>query len=109
VFDGWAQDFTDWSVAAPDLLEGLDVATATMQHYVASVVRATRRMAGSGPLVLCGWSMGGLVVLMAAPAVTPDAVVVLEPSLPAELKTEPSGRPSCRRHLRPSQCLRAMA
>jgi len=38
------------------------------------------------PLCLVGWSMGGLAAMMAARRVRPDALVLLEPSPPAEIQ-----------------------
>ena len=38
------------------------------------------------PLALCGWSMGGLVAMLAADHVRPDRLVLLEPSPPAEVQ-----------------------
>jgi pimeloyl-ACP methyl ester carboxylesterase len=38
------------------------------------------------PFALLGWSMGGLVALMAARRVEPDLLVLLEPSPPAEVQ-----------------------
>ena len=37
-------------------------------------------------MALCGWSMGGLVVLEAAQTLDPEAVVLIEPSPPAEVQ-----------------------
>ena len=82
-FDDWSRDFPGWNVRAPDLLQGLDVATATMADYASAAVRAA---ADADDAVLCGWSMGGLVALIAAQVAEPAAIVVLEPSLPAELQ-----------------------
>jgi pimeloyl-ACP methyl ester carboxylesterase len=86
VFAGWALDFPQWEVVAPDLQEGLHLATASMADYAAAVRIASERGGRSPLTVLRGWSMGGLVALMAANDVRPAAVVVLEPSLPEELK-----------------------
>ena len=80
-FDGWAEQFPDDDVLAPDLQQGLDVAHATMAQYADPVVAA----AGDGRAVLCGWSMGGLVAMMAALRCRPAALVVLEPSVPQEV------------------------
>jgi pimeloyl-ACP methyl ester carboxylesterase len=38
------------------------------------------------PVAVCGWSMGGLAAMMAARRVEPDALVLLEPSPPAEIE-----------------------
>ena len=81
VFDRWPAAFPGYEVRAPDLQEGLDVARARMSDYVDRVLAA----AAGRPSVVCGWSMGGLVALMAAQRSPVEAVVVLEPSLPLEL------------------------
>ena len=39
-FDDWSRDLPGWNVRAPDLLQGLDVATATMADYASAAVRA---------------------------------------------------------------------
>lgn len=82
VFAGWHDTFGDLTLVTPDLHEGLDVATATMGAYSLQIVRALQTH--SRPLVLCGWSMGGLVAAMAATEYDVDALVLLEPSPPAE-------------------------
>jgi pimeloyl-ACP methyl ester carboxylesterase len=55
-----------------------------MHDYADQLVRATVGLAA--PIALCGWSMGGLVALMAAGSLDPSAVVLLEPSPPAEVQ-----------------------
>jgi pimeloyl-ACP methyl ester carboxylesterase len=55
-----------------------------MWDYQAAVIEAAELM--PTPLALCGWSMGGLVAMMAAQKAGADALVVLEPSPPAELR-----------------------
>jgi hypothetical protein len=72
------------SVSAIDLHEGLDVRTASMRDYALGVEAAAMKL--PRPLALCGWSMGGLVALMAAPSVRPACLVLLEPSPPAEVQ-----------------------
>lgn len=81
VFDGWAARWPDDDVLIPDLQEGLDVAHATMSDYVDRVLAAV----GGQPAVLCGWSMGGLVAMIAARDFQPTALVVIEPSVPAQI------------------------
>ena len=81
VFDGWAARWPDDDVLVPDLQEGLDVAHATMSDYADRVLAAV----GDQPTVLCGWSMGGLVAMMAARRCQPTALVVIEPSVPAQI------------------------
>lgn len=81
VFDGWAAQWPGDDVRVPDLQEGLDVAHATMSDYADRVLSAV----GDQPAILCGWSMGGLVAMMAARRCRPTALVVIEPSVPAEI------------------------
>lgn len=84
VFAGWPSAFPGLTVSAVDPQQRLDVATASMRDYAAAVERAARHV--PAPVALCGWSMGGLVVLMAAHAVEPHSIVLLEPSPPAEVQ-----------------------
>lgn len=81
VFDDWVASWPGEDVRVPDLQEGLDVAHASMSDYADRVLAAV----GDGPTVLCGWSMGGLVAMMAAQACRPTALVVIEPSVTAEI------------------------
>lgn len=76
--------FEGWEGEAVDLQAGLNVAAASMLNYEA-VVTAHAALRPR-PLVLVGWSMGGLVAMMAARRVEPDALVLLEPSPPAEVQ-----------------------
>lgn len=97
VFDAWRPRWAGFDVRVPDLHAGLDVARATMGDYVDRVLAAAwprpdDDAAGTdadppvdGPVVLCGWSMGGLVAMMAVARRAPDALVVVEPSVPAEV------------------------
>lgn len=81
VFDGWAERFPDDDVRVPDLQQGLDVSHATMSDYADRVLAEV----GDEPAILCGWSMGGLVAMMAALRCRPSALVVIEPSVPVEI------------------------
>jgi pimeloyl-ACP methyl ester carboxylesterase len=81
VFEGWAELWPDDDVRIPDLQEGLDVAQATMSDYADRVLAAV----GDKPAVLCGWSMGGLVAMMAGLSCEPAALVVIEPSVPVQI------------------------
>jgi pimeloyl-ACP methyl ester carboxylesterase len=83
VFDTWLGWFSAARFVAPDLQEGLDPARATMGGYARRVERAA--VGAEAPLLLVGWSMGGLVAMMAAQSIRPDAIVLLEPSPPAEV------------------------
>lgn len=82
VFDGWADALTGWDVRAPDLQEGLDVAHASMRDYARRLIEEA---GDARPLVLGGWSMGGLVALMAATELQLAGLVVIEPSAPLEV------------------------
>jgi pimeloyl-ACP methyl ester carboxylesterase len=84
VYDGWAPAFAPLAVATVDLQEGLDVERASMDDYAQRVVSAARAL--SQPVSVCGWSMGGLVVLQAAAAIGPHSVILLEPSAPGEIQ-----------------------
>jgi pimeloyl-ACP methyl ester carboxylesterase len=84
VYDGWSAWFPGVETIAVDLHAGLDVGLASHADYAARVVVAAR--AATGPVALCGWSMGGLVVLEAAQVAKPSAVVLLEASPPAEVQ-----------------------
>jgi pimeloyl-ACP methyl ester carboxylesterase len=83
-FDGWADDFPHAEVRAVDLQEGLDVAHATVADYAAAVVRAANDL--PRPLALVGWSLGGLVSLVASAEVRPERLVLLEASPPLEVQ-----------------------
>jgi pimeloyl-ACP methyl ester carboxylesterase len=84
VFDGWAPDFPDVRVHAVDLHAGLDVARASMRDYTDRVVESASAL--PRPVSLCGWSMGGLVVLQAVAHVRPHSAVLLEASPPGEVQ-----------------------
>jgi pimeloyl-ACP methyl ester carboxylesterase len=72
------------AVHSVDLQLGLDVAQATHADYAEQVVTAAEQV--PAPVSLCGWSMGGLVVLQAAARVNPHSVILLDPSPPAEVQ-----------------------
>ena len=84
VFDDWLRSFPSMRVAAVDLLEGLDVASASMSDYAERVVAAAGAL--PDPVALCAWSMGGLVALQAAARVRPYSVILIETSPPAEVQ-----------------------
>lgn len=84
MFDGWAAAFPGLEVEAVDLQAGLNVAEAAMSNYAAVVYRAAEWLAR--PLALCGWSMGGLVAMMAARQAEAERLVLLEPSPPGEVQ-----------------------
>lgn len=81
VFDAWADRFLGFDVRVPDLQAGLATDRAGMGDYADRVVAATD---GPGAVVV-GWSMGGLVAMMAAQQQPLAALVVIEPSPPREL------------------------
>ena len=84
VFRGWAQAFPGIKVVTVDLHAGSDIARASHGDYADRVARAAQAL--PLPVSLCGWSMGGLVVLQASQQVSPHSVILLEPSPPAEVQ-----------------------
>jgi pimeloyl-ACP methyl ester carboxylesterase len=84
VYDGWPPFFPGVELVAVDLHAGLDVGRASHADYARRLAEAAR--AAEPPVVLCGWSMGGLVVLEAAQEAAPSAVVLLEASAPGEVQ-----------------------
>jgi pimeloyl-ACP methyl ester carboxylesterase len=84
VYEGWADDFPSLRVAAVDLQERLEVSTASMGDYAERVVDAARAL--PQPVSLSGWSMGGLVVLLAATCARAHSVILIEASPPREVQ-----------------------
>jgi pimeloyl-ACP methyl ester carboxylesterase len=77
--DGWASyaiDLRGHGASSP-----LDLATTSMHAYAADVLGLVEQL--RRPPVLVGWSMGGLVAMMAAAAGGAVACVGLAPSMPA--------------------------
>jgi hypothetical protein len=83
-FDGWEERFPELAVVAPDLQDGLELSRASMQDYVQRVIAAARQL--QPPMILCGWSMGGLVAMIAAPRINPEVLFLIEASAPAEVQ-----------------------
>jgi len=79
-----ARAFPGIKVASVDLPAGIDVARASHRGYAGNVARAAGAL--PQPVSLCGWSMGGLVVLQATRRVRPHTIILLEPSPPAEVQ-----------------------
>lgn len=84
IFESWYRQFPGMVVRAVGLQENVNVDRAGMGDYARVVVEASRRL--PSPASLCGWSMGGLVALMASQWVRPHALVLIEPSAPAEIQ-----------------------
>jgi pimeloyl-ACP methyl ester carboxylesterase len=84
VFAEWPASFPGMHVVAVDLQAGLDPAQASMGDYAENIVRAAAD--AEAPVSVVGWSMGGLVAMMAAQRVAFEALVLLEPSAPAEVQ-----------------------
>jgi pimeloyl-ACP methyl ester carboxylesterase len=82
IFDQWRRCFGSIDVRAVDLLAGVDVEDASMVDYARAVEAAAD--GGPRPRACCGWSMGGLVAMMAQDHF--DALVLIEPSPPAEIQ-----------------------
>ena len=78
-----------WAVHTPDLRghgehAGIDLSTTGMADYAADVGAVARSL--PRPPVLVGWSMGGLVAMMAAAATRAVACVGLAPSTPRAVR-----------------------
>jgi pimeloyl-ACP methyl ester carboxylesterase len=84
VYDDWLSLSPIVRVEAVDLHAGVAVDGASMRDYADRVVTAASAL--PRPIALCGWSMGGLVVLQAAQEVHPHSVILLEASPPAEIQ-----------------------
>jgi len=80
VFDSW--EFA--GAVAVDLQAGLDVGSASMEDYAERVAAAIP--AAPDAVGVVGWSMGGLVAMMATRVTELRALVVIEPSPPAEVQ-----------------------
>ena len=89
----WRNELTShgWTAHAVDLRghgsRPGDLGSTSMQDYAEDVVAALGE-AGPAPVVV-GWSMGGLVAMMAAAGGNASACVCLAPSMPA-LQTDPT-------------------
>ena len=81
VFESWEGRFPTFEVLVPDLQAGLEVEHASMADYAEQVITAP----GGAEAVVVGWSMGGLVAMLAAQSQHPAALVLVEPSQPREL------------------------
>jgi pimeloyl-ACP methyl ester carboxylesterase len=84
IFAQWPDSFPSLRVAAVDLQADIDVGRASMADYAERVVNAAREL--PQPVSLCGWSMGGLVVLQAAARARPQSVILIEASPPGEIQ-----------------------
>jgi hypothetical protein len=84
VFDRWLDRLTDARVEAVDLQAGLDAAHASMRDYADRLAVAAETL--PRPLAMCGWSMGGLVAMMAAARVEPTCLVLLEASQSSQIQ-----------------------
>jgi pimeloyl-ACP methyl ester carboxylesterase len=83
IFERWPSHFPGVDVDAVDLHAGLVVGRASMRNYAAAV--AGRANLLPSPRAICGWSMGGLAVMMAAELAGAARLVLLESSAPAEV------------------------
>jgi pimeloyl-ACP methyl ester carboxylesterase len=71
-------------ITAIDLQEHVNVACASMTHYADRVVAAAVGM--EQPVAIVGWSMGGLVVMLAVQRLQPHSVILLETSPSLEIQ-----------------------
>ena len=84
VFTGWPAEFRGHRVVAVDMQTGLDVEQASMEDYRDVALSVLETL--PAPRTLCGWSMGGLVAMMAAEHIAVERLVLIEPSPPAEVQ-----------------------
>lgn len=82
IYDDWQPSFPHLHLVAVDLQEELDVSSASMDDYARKVRTSAERL--PEPVAVCGWSMGGLVALMARDVA--DFLILLESSEPAEIQ-----------------------
>jgi pimeloyl-ACP methyl ester carboxylesterase len=83
-YPDWPSTFPGVETVAVDLQQGVDPARAGHEDYARVVTETARKL--RPPVALCGWSMGGLVVLQAAQQTTPHSVILLEASPPVEVQ-----------------------
>ena len=87
VFEGWQDSFSPAArLILVDLQNGIEVSRATMEDYVDQVVIAAGGIHDRP--VLVGWSMGGLVAMMAAAKLRASKLVLIEPSPTVEVVGE---------------------
>jgi pimeloyl-ACP methyl ester carboxylesterase len=89
IFDDWRGSFGSIEVVPIDLYERLDPASASMGDLADVVGQAV--CAAPRPAAVGGWSMGGLVVMLAAQRLArqglpPHSLVLIEASAPGELQ-----------------------
>jgi len=84
VYDGWSNNFQNIAVRAIDLQENLNIAAASMNDYADRIV--TTINSARQPAAIVGWSMCGLVAMLAAQHVKLHSLVLIEPSPPAEIQ-----------------------
>jgi pimeloyl-ACP methyl ester carboxylesterase len=86
IFDTWPESFPNLDVRAVDLHAGVDVGRARMTDYADRLVAAAAEL--PAPVSICGWSMGGLVAMLAASrlAIAPHSLVLIESSPPGEVQ-----------------------
>lgn len=84
VFAKWPAAFPGCRLIAVDMQAGLDASRASMEDYRDVVERVVESL--PRPRALCGWSMGGLVAMMAAQRLDVDQLVLMEPSAPSEVQ-----------------------
>lgn len=82
IFSSWRDCFGPIDLRAVDLLADIDVDNASMADYAEAVERAAHEV--PGPRACCGWSMGGLVAMMAHKHF--DALILIEPSPPPSFR-----------------------
>jgi pimeloyl-ACP methyl ester carboxylesterase len=81
VFDGWEEDLGAPCIAVD--LRSVVAPRASMLDYATEIASAAAEL--DEPPVLVGWSLGGLAAMLAVKLIHTRALVVLEPSAPAEV------------------------
>jgi pimeloyl-ACP methyl ester carboxylesterase len=86
IFDPWPASFPNLDVRAIDLHEHLDISHASMNDYADRLVEAATEL--PAPVSICGWSMGGLVAMLAASRlpIAPHSLILIESSPPGEIQ-----------------------
>jgi pimeloyl-ACP methyl ester carboxylesterase len=86
IFDPWPASFPNLDVRAIDLHEHLDISRASMNDYADRLVEAATEL--PAPVSICGWSMGGLVAMLAASRlpIAPHSLILIESSPPGEIQ-----------------------
>jgi pimeloyl-ACP methyl ester carboxylesterase len=86
IFDAWPASFSNLDVRAVDLHEQLDISHTSMDDYADRVIATAKEL--RTPVSICGWSMGGLVAMLAAIRLPTalHSLMLIESSPPGEIQ-----------------------